>query len=157
MKSLFKRTLATATGSVLALSQLVSVANVVNISAEDSTLPPVDKSYVLSVTFDKEDPLAAGQTSGWADDVESKFLELQDHTYSYSSQKVKNALARELKRRRVWQSTFPLRTLMHSSARSLRRSPARPAQTVLSALSSRSTKSAISSAILRRIFTPKPV
>ncbi|MBR6107625.1 MAG: hypothetical protein IKQ39_06415 [Oscillospiraceae bacterium] len=98
MKSLFKRTLATATGSVLALSQLVSVANVVNISAEDSTLPPVDKSYVLSVTFDKEDPLAAGQTSGWADDVESKFLELQDHTYSYSSQKVKNALARELKK-----------------------------------------------------------
>lgn len=89
MKSLFKRTLATATGSVLALSQLVSVAANVNVSAADTLT--VDKAFVLNVPIDPAAPLKAEQVSDWADLLESKFIELGDnHTFQYSTQGFKN-------------------------------------------------------------------
>lgn len=97
MKSIFKRTLATATGSVLALSQLLSVANV-NISAADTKTLKIDAASILSVPFEETNPLAANQSSDWADKVESKFIELGSHSYSYSSQKIKNEAAKILKK-----------------------------------------------------------
>lgn len=97
MKSIFKRTLATATGSVLALSQLLSVANV-NISAADTKTLKIDAASILSVPFEETNPLAAHQSSDWADKVESKFIELGSHDFSYSSQKIKNQIAKTLKK-----------------------------------------------------------
>ncbi|MBR3267649.1 MAG: hypothetical protein IKI58_02820 [Oscillospiraceae bacterium] len=88
MKSLFKRTLATATGSVLALSQLVSVAATVNVSAADTL--PVDKAFVLNVPVDTKAPLKAEQVSDWSDQLEAKFTELGDnYTVQFGTQRVK--------------------------------------------------------------------
>ncbi len=89
MKSLFKRTLATATGSVLALSQLVSVAATVNVSAADTLT--VDKAFVLNVPVDTKAPLKADQVSDWADLLEAKFTELGDsHSFKFGTQKAKS-------------------------------------------------------------------
>ncbi|MBQ8921658.1 MAG: hypothetical protein IJ060_05800 [Oscillospiraceae bacterium] len=89
MKSLFKRTLATATGSVLALSQLVSVAATVNVSAAETLV--VDKAFVLNVPIDELNPLKADQVSDWADEAEAKFIELGDgHTFKVGTQKAKD-------------------------------------------------------------------
>ena len=47
MKSLFKRTIAAASSSVLVLSQLATLAANVNVSAADAAPLNIDKKFVL--------------------------------------------------------------------------------------------------------------
>ncbi len=97
MKSLFKRTLATATGSVLALSQLVSVAATVNVSAAETLV--VDKAFVLNVPIDQEAPLKAEQVSDWSELLEAKFIELGDnHSFQFGTQRAKDRVKAFLER-----------------------------------------------------------
>ena len=77
MKSLFKRTLAAATGSVIALSQLAAMAVNVNVSAADtapaSGVTTVDKEFCLNVPVAKADPFKI-LASDWNDKLESEML-----------------------------------------------------------------------------------
>ena len=77
MKSLFKRTLAAATGSVIALSQLAAMAVNVNVSAADtapaSGVTTVDKKFCLNVPVAKADPFKI-TASDWNDKLESELL-----------------------------------------------------------------------------------
>ena len=88
MKSLFKRTLAAASSSILVLSQLSAVAANVNISAAgtDSEIKfpiVVDKESVLFVPINEEDPLI-GLHSDWNDKAEAALLAAGDKTFTVS-------------------------------------------------------------------------
>lgn len=78
MKSLFKRTLAAASSSILVLSQLSAVA-AVNVSAADaapaaaSSATTIDKEFVLFVPIDEETPWN-GLHSDWNDKLEAAAL-----------------------------------------------------------------------------------
>ena len=83
MKSLFKRTLAAASSSVLALTQLATVAANVNVSAADTPTAASSTSIELPVKIDKESLLFVpiseetpeiGQHSDWNDKLEAGLL-----------------------------------------------------------------------------------
>ena len=79
MKSIFKRTLAAASSSILVLSQLSAVAATVNVSAADeapvaaSSATTIDKEFVLFVPIDEETPWN-GLHSDWNDKLEAAAL-----------------------------------------------------------------------------------
>lgn len=79
MKSIFKRTLAAASGSILVLSQLSAVAATVNVGAADeapaaaSSATTIDKEFVLFVPIDEETPWN-GLHSDWNDKLEAAAL-----------------------------------------------------------------------------------
>ena len=89
MKSLFKRTIAAASSSVLVLSQLATLAANVNVSAADAAPLNIDKKFVLDVPIDEKDPLKAGQVSDWDSKAESLFLSVGDKTATQSTAKIK--------------------------------------------------------------------
>ena len=90
MKSLFKRTIAAASSSVLVLSQLATVAANVNVSAADAAPLNIDKKFVLDVPVDEKDPLKQGQFSDWNDEAESLILAVGEKTVTASTVKAKN-------------------------------------------------------------------
>ena len=90
MKSLFKRTIAAASSSVLVLSQLATVAANVNVSAADAAPLSIDKKFVLDVPVDEKDPLKQGQFSDWNDEAESLILAVGEKTVTASTVKAKN-------------------------------------------------------------------
>ena len=79
MKSIFKRTLAAASSSILVLSQLSAVAATVNVGAADeapaatSSATTIDKEFVLYVPIDEETPWN-GLHSDWNDKLEAAAL-----------------------------------------------------------------------------------
>ena len=89
MKSLFKRTIAAASSSVLVLSQIATVAANVNVSAADSALV-IDKKFVLDVPVDENAPLKSGQVSEWNDKAQGVFLAYGAKTVTVSTEKAKN-------------------------------------------------------------------
>ena len=92
MKSLFKRTIAAASSSVLVLSQLATLAANVNVSAADAAPLNIDKKFVLDVPIDEKDPLKAGQVSDWDSKAESLFLSAGDKTTVRGTEKAKKAI-----------------------------------------------------------------
>ncbi|HAG13948.1 MAG TPA: hypothetical protein DCG49_08820, partial [Ruminococcus sp.] len=102
MKSLFKRTLAAASSSVLILTQIASAAANVNISAADTAALSdasgnlvVDKEMVLNVPIPKENPEIATregreQPSDWADKLNTKLTASPEKTVSKHLQSIRN-------------------------------------------------------------------
>ena len=90
MKSLFKRTVAAASSSVLVLSQLATIAANVNVSAAETAPLTVDKKFVLDVPVDEADPLKAGQVSDWGNKAETMLLAMGEKTVTIDTQKAKN-------------------------------------------------------------------
>ena len=94
MKSLFKRTLAAASSSILVLSQLSAVAANLNISAADepaaasSSVTTIDKEFVLYVPIDKEEPMN-GLHSDWNDKLETALLGSADKTFTSDLERAK--------------------------------------------------------------------
>ncbi len=88
MKSLFKRTIAAASSSVLVLSQVATLAANVNVSAATTPLI-IDKEFVLDVPVDANDPLKADQHSDWNNEAEALLLELGDKDIEVSTAKIK--------------------------------------------------------------------
>ncbi len=91
MKSLFKRTVAAASSSVLVLSQLATLAANVNVTAADAAPLTIDKKFVLDVPVDEKDPLKEGQVSDWDGKAEALFLSVGDKTTAKGTEKVKKA------------------------------------------------------------------
>lgn len=89
MKSLFKRTIAAASSSVLVLSQIATLAANVNVSAADAAPLNIDKKFVLDVPVDEKDPLKSGQFSDWNDEAESLILAVGEKTVTASTAKAK--------------------------------------------------------------------
>ena len=90
MKSLFKRTVAAASSSVLVLSQLATIAANVNVSAAETAPLTVDKKFVLDVPVDEADPLKAGQVSDWGNKAETMLLAMGEKTVTIDTKKAKN-------------------------------------------------------------------
>ena len=91
MKSLFKRTVAAASSSVLVLSQLATLAANVNVTAADAAPLTIDKKFVLDVPVDEKDPLKEGQVSDWDGKAEALFLSVGDKTTAKGTEKLKKA------------------------------------------------------------------
>ncbi len=89
MKSIFKRTLAAASSSILVLSQLSAVAATVNVSAADeapaaaSSATTIDKEFALFVPIDEETPWN-GLHSDWNDKLEAAALAAGPKSYIIS-------------------------------------------------------------------------
>lgn len=88
MKSLFKRTLAAATGSILALSQFAAVTANVNVTAADETpaasssAVTIDKDFVLFVPIDEKEPMN-GLHSDWNNKLETALMGTTDKTFTF--------------------------------------------------------------------------
>ena len=94
MKSLFKRTLAAATGSILALSQFAAVTANVNVTAADETpaasssAVTIDKDFVLFVPIDEKEPMN-GLHSDWNDKLETALMGTTDKTFTFGLERGK--------------------------------------------------------------------
>ncbi|MCQ2408648.1 MAG: hypothetical protein MJ065_09030, partial [Oscillospiraceae bacterium] len=117
MKSLFKRTLAAATGSVLALSQLAAMAATVNISAAETgaaaSVTTIDKDYVLSVPVMEADPFQI-IASDWNDRAETELIAMGTKTASVHAGKVRDRIIK-----RVKDVTFHLGEITDAQAKKL--------------------------------------
>ncbi|MBR6717699.1 MAG: hypothetical protein IKI77_05065 [Oscillospiraceae bacterium] len=103
MKSLFKRTLAAATGSILALSQFAAVTANVNVTAADETpaasssAVTIDKDFVLFVPIDEKEPMN-GLHSDWNDKLETALMGTTDKTFTFGLERGKT----EAKKIMLW-------------------------------------------------------
>ena len=119
MKSLFKRTIAAASSSVLVLSQLATLAANVNVSAADAAPLNIDKKFVLDVPIDEKDPLKAGQVSDWDSKAEiCSFLQATKRLLEVQRRQ-RRQFVRRLTRLQASTARFPLLKSKMSSQRSL--------------------------------------